>query len=73
MVMHEAVKDVLDERCTAKQGQQRDATATPTVLPPFTRGGGGGGGLGPSLLYLLTSFLIWSHRQTLPLVSVVLG
>lgn len=72
MVMHEAVKDVLDERCTAKQGQQRDATATPTVLPPFTRGGGGGG-LGPSLLYLLTSFLIWSHRQTLPLVSVVLG
>lgn len=69
MVMHEAVKDVLDERCTAKQGQQRDATATPTVLPPFTRGGG----LGPSLLYLLTSFLIWSHRQTLPLVSVVLG
>lgn len=70
MVMHEAVKDVLDERCTAKQGQQRDATATPTVLPPFT---GGGGGLGPSLLYLLTSFLIWSHRQTLPLVSVVLG
>lgn len=70
MVMHEAVKDVLDERCTAKQGQQWDATATPTVLPPFTRGGGG---LGPSLLYLLTSFLIWSHRQTLPLVSVVLG
>lgn len=68
--MHEAVKDVLDERCTAKQGQQRDATATPTVLPPFTQGGGG---LGPSLLYLLTSFLIWSHRQTLPLVSVVLG
>lgn len=71
MVMHEAVKDVLDERCTAKQGQQRDATATPTVLPPLT-GGGGGGGLGPSLLYLLT-FLIWSHRQTLPLASVVLG